>query len=70
MLRRAKAIQGLGEKVVVVQMEYSPFTLDVEKNGGIADVCEELGFPWWRTVCLGGDGQREVAWDVLIDFVF
>ena len=42
-LRRARAVQGVGEKVVVVQMEYSPFTVDVEKNGGIADVCEELG---------------------------
>ena len=42
-LRRAKAVQGVGEKVVAVQMEYSPFTVDVERDEGIAGVCEELG---------------------------
>jgi len=29
-LKRAKKVKGLGEKVIVVQMEYSPFTLDIE----------------------------------------
>jgi aryl-alcohol dehydrogenase-like predicted oxidoreductase len=29
-LKRAKNVKGLGEKVIVVQMEYSPFTLDIE----------------------------------------
>jgi aryl-alcohol dehydrogenase-like predicted oxidoreductase len=42
-LRRARAVKGIGEKVVVVQMEYSPFTVDAEREGGIAGVCEELG---------------------------
>ncbi|TFY79921.1 hypothetical protein EWM64_g4090 [Hericium alpestre] len=41
-LRRAKAVAGLGDKLIAVQMEYSPFTLDVEKNG-FADVAEEVG---------------------------
>ncbi|THU77613.1 Aldo/keto reductase [Dendrothele bispora CBS 962.96] len=41
-LRRAKAVPGVGEKLIAVQMEYSLFTLDVENNG-IAEVCEELG---------------------------
>lgn len=41
-LRRAKKVPGLGEKVIAVQMEYSPFTLDIENNG-IVDACKELG---------------------------
>jgi len=41
-LRRAKKVPGLGEKVIAVQMEYSPFTLDIEHNG-IVDACKELG---------------------------
>ncbi|CAA7270045.1 unnamed protein product [Cyclocybe aegerita] len=41
-LKRAKKVKGLGEKVIAVQLEYSPFTLDVEKNG-MADACKELG---------------------------
>ncbi|CAA7268207.1 unnamed protein product [Cyclocybe aegerita] len=41
-LRRAKKVPGLGEKLIAVQLEYSPFTLDVEKNG-LAAACEELG---------------------------
>ncbi|KAF7973885.1 hypothetical protein HWV62_14014 [Athelia sp. TMB] len=41
-LRRAKAVEGVGEKLIAVQMEYSPFTLDIEKNG-FADVAKELG---------------------------
>jgi aryl-alcohol dehydrogenase-like predicted oxidoreductase len=41
-LRRAKAVKGVGDKLIAVQIEYSPFTIDVEKNG-IADACKELG---------------------------
>lgn len=41
-LRRAKAVKGLGDKIIAVQMEFSPFTLDIEKNG-FAAVAEELG---------------------------
>jgi len=41
-LRRAKAVKGLGEKVIAVQMEYSPFTIDAERNG-MSDACKELG---------------------------
>ena len=29
-LKRAKNVKGLGEKIIAVQMEYSPFTLDIE----------------------------------------
>ena len=35
-------MKGLGEKVIAVQMEYSPFSLDIEKNG-FAKVVKELG---------------------------
>ncbi|KAF7324359.1 Aldo-ket-red domain-containing protein [Mycena sanguinolenta] len=41
-LRRAKAVPGLGEKLVVVQMEYSPFELMIETSGFL-DVANELG---------------------------
>lgn len=41
-LKRAKAVEGLGDKVVAVQMEFSPFTLDIEKSG-FAAVADELG---------------------------
>ncbi|TFY79236.1 hypothetical protein EWM64_g4775 [Hericium alpestre] len=41
-LKRAKAVQGMGDKIVTVQMEYSPFTLDIEKNG-IAQAADEAG---------------------------
>ncbi|TDL15047.1 Aldo/keto reductase [Rickenella mellea] len=41
-LRRAKAVPGVGDKVIAVQMEYSPFSLDIEKSGFVK-VAEELG---------------------------
>ena len=41
-LRRAKAVKGVGEKVVAAQMEFSPFTLDIEKNG-FAEAAQKLG---------------------------
>jgi aryl-alcohol dehydrogenase-like predicted oxidoreductase len=41
-LKRAKAVDGIGEKVVAAQMEYSPFDLYIETNG-FAKVAEELG---------------------------
>jgi len=41
-LKRAKAAKGIGEKVVVVQMEFSPFELGIEKSGFV-DVVNELG---------------------------
>jgi len=41
-LRRAKAVQGVGEKVIVAQMEFSPFELYVEKTG-FADAINEYG---------------------------
>ncbi|PCH34484.1 Aldo/keto reductase [Wolfiporia cocos MD-104 SS10] len=41
-LRRAKAVPGVGEKVVVCQMEYSPFTLEIETSGFVA-AARELG---------------------------
>lgn len=41
-LRRAKAVKGVGEKVIAVQMEYSPFELAIE-NSGVAATAKELG---------------------------
>ena len=41
-LRRAKAVPGVGEKIVAVQVEFSPFSLDIQKNG-IAQTAKELG---------------------------
>ena len=41
-LRRARAVPKYGEKVVAAQMEFSPFTLVMEKNGFIK-AAEELG---------------------------
>ncbi|KAJ7730374.1 NADP-dependent oxidoreductase domain-containing protein [Mycena maculata] len=41
-LRRAKAVPGIGEKVIAVQMEYSPFDLEIETNG-MLDTARELG---------------------------
>ncbi len=41
-LKRAKAVKGLGEKVVAVQMEFSPFELGIEKDG-FATEAENLG---------------------------
>ena len=32
-LRRARAVPGIGEKVIACQMEYSPFELEIEKSG-------------------------------------
>jgi len=41
-LRRAKAVKGAGEKLVAVQMEFGPFSLDVEK-GDFLKAVEETG---------------------------
>ena len=41
-LRRAKKVKGLGEKIIAVQDEFSPFSLHIETEG-FADVCKELG---------------------------
>jgi aryl-alcohol dehydrogenase-like predicted oxidoreductase len=41
-LKRAKAVKGLGEKIIAAQMEFSPFTLDIEKNG-FAQAADEAG---------------------------
>ncbi|KAJ7146079.1 NADP-dependent oxidoreductase domain-containing protein [Mycena epipterygia] len=41
-LRRAKAVPGIGEKVVAVQMEYSPFELGIENNG-LLEAANETG---------------------------
>ncbi|KAF8172771.1 NADP-dependent oxidoreductase domain-containing protein, partial [Mycena galopus ATCC 62051] len=32
-LRRAKAVKGVGDRVIAVQMEYSPFDLEIETSG-------------------------------------
>ncbi|KAJ6463394.1 NADP-dependent oxidoreductase domain-containing protein [Mycena sanguinolenta] len=41
-LRRAKAVKGIGEKVVAVQMEYSPFDLEIETSG-LLEAARETG---------------------------
>jgi aryl-alcohol dehydrogenase-like predicted oxidoreductase len=41
-LRRAKAVPGIGEKVIAAQMEFSPFELYLEKTG-FAAAAKELG---------------------------
>lgn len=41
-LKRAKAVPGIGEKVIAAQMEFSPFELHLEKDGFV-DVANELG---------------------------
>lgn len=41
-LRRAKAVKGVGERVVAAQMELSPFSLQSEKDG-FAKAAKELG---------------------------
>ncbi|KAJ8519581.1 hypothetical protein ONZ45_g3496 [Pleurotus djamor] len=41
-LKRAKAVPGVGEKVVAAQMEFSPFELSLEKDG-FAQAAKELG---------------------------
>jgi aryl-alcohol dehydrogenase-like predicted oxidoreductase len=41
-LRRARAVKGVGEKVIAAQMEYNPFELEIEKDG-FADAAKELG---------------------------
>ncbi|KAJ7602515.1 NADP-dependent oxidoreductase domain-containing protein [Mycena polygramma] len=41
-LRRAKAVPGIGEKVVACQQEYSPFELGVESSG-VLEAANELG---------------------------
>ncbi|KAJ7938325.1 Aldo/keto reductase [Mycena leptocephala] len=41
-LRRARAVPGIGEKVVAVQMEYSPFDLEVETSG-LLDAARDTG---------------------------
>lgn len=40
LLRRAKAVPGVGEKVVAVQVEFSPFDLEVEMSGFVAQARE------------------------------
>jgi aryl-alcohol dehydrogenase-like predicted oxidoreductase len=39
-LKRAKAVKGVGEKVVAVEMEFSPFELGIEKSGFVDQVNE------------------------------
>ncbi|KAG5645644.1 hypothetical protein DXG03_005635 [Asterophora parasitica] len=41
-LKRARAVPGVGEKVIAAQMEFSPFELYVEKTG-FADAINEAG---------------------------
>jgi len=41
-LKRAKSVPGVGEKIVACEMEYSPFELKVETTGFVA-AARELG---------------------------
>ena len=40
-LKRARAVPGIGEKVIAAQMEYSPFSLEIEQ--GFTEAARELG---------------------------
>ncbi|KAG6826687.1 hypothetical protein H0H92_014862 [Tricholoma furcatifolium] len=39
-LKRARAVPGIGEKVVAAQMEFSPFEIELEKNGFVGAINE------------------------------
>jgi len=41
-LKRAKAVPDVGEKVIAAQMEFSPYSLDVEKSGFV-QAAKDLG---------------------------
>jgi len=41
-LRRAKAVPGVGEKIIACQMEFSPFELEIEHDGFL-ETARELG---------------------------
>lgn len=41
-LRRAKAVKGIGERVIAAQMEFSPFSLHSEKDG-FAKAAKDMG---------------------------
>ncbi|TCD61457.1 hypothetical protein EIP91_008414 [Steccherinum ochraceum] len=41
-LKRAKSVPGIGNKVIAVQMEYSPFELEIETSG-FAEAAKQLG---------------------------
>lgn len=41
-IRRAKSVPGVGEKLIAVQMEYSAFELEIETSGFVNAV-KELG---------------------------
>lgn len=41
-LRRAKAVKGVGDKVVAAQMEFSPYSLEIERLGFVK-TARELG---------------------------
>ncbi|THH12030.1 hypothetical protein EW145_g285 [Phellinidium pouzarii] len=41
-LKRARTVKGVGERVVAAQMEFSPFSMNIEKNG-FAPVAKEEG---------------------------
>ncbi|KAI5123181.1 hypothetical protein M0805_003948 [Coniferiporia weirii] len=41
-LRRARVVQGVGERIIAAQMEFSPFSLDIERNG-VSDAAREGG---------------------------
>lgn len=41
-LRRARAVKGVGEKIIAAQMEFSPFSLDVVRDGFV-DAAKEAG---------------------------
>ncbi|KAI5118752.1 hypothetical protein M0805_004838 [Coniferiporia weirii] len=41
-LKRARAVEGIGARVIAAQMEFSPYSLDIEKSG-LAEVAKEKG---------------------------
>ena len=40
-LKRAKAVKGVGEKLIACQMEFSPFSLHIEKSGFVEAAKEQ-----------------------------
>ena len=52
-LRRARAVPGIGEKVIACQMEYSPMTQEIITEGFVA-AARELGVAIVAYCPLGG----------------
>jgi len=64
-VRRAKGVKSVGSKLVAVQMEYGPFTLDIEKTdfiGVVNDTCVSI------VACSPLNRDRATGRQVFINF--